>query len=84
VIPADAIMIQEMNVTVDESLYGITDYVAKQTSQRFVAQGAETDNHKDNPDNCLLTGTAIMTGGGRAIVCAVGDNTLLARRRNKE
>jgi len=31
-IPADCILIQEMNVTVDESKYGITDYVEKQSS----------------------------------------------------
>ena len=25
-----------------------------------------------------------MTGGGRALVCSVGSNTLMGRRRNKE
>jgi hypothetical protein len=25
-----------------------------------------------------------MTGGGKALVCSVGSNTLLARRRNQE
>lgn len=42
------------------------------------------DNHDDNPDAFLLTDTSIMTGQGRAIVCAVGENTLLARIRSKE
>ena len=36
------------------------------------------DNHHENPDPFLLTDTKIMTGQGRAIVCAVGSNTLLA------
>lgn len=60
----------------------------KQSSQVFerydAAEGREADNHKDNPDNCLLAGSAIMTGGGKALVCSVGSNTLLARRRNQE
>jgi len=77
-----------MNITVDESQYGIADYVEKQSSQVFehynAGDGREPDNHKDNPDNCLLTGSSIMTGGGKALVCSVGSNTLLARRRNKE
>jgi len=25
-----------------------------------------------------------MTGGGKAVICSVGNNTLLARRRKKE
>lgn len=72
-----------MNIRVDESLYGIADYIEKNSSKR-IYKGAEQDNHKENPDNSLLTGTAVMTGGGKALVCSVGKNTLLARRRNQE
>ena len=82
-IPADCILMEEMNIRMDESLYGTVDYVEKAASKRFYsAQGGDPDNHKDNPDNCLLNGSAVMTGGGRAVVCSVGSNTLMGRRRN--
>jgi magnesium-transporting ATPase (P-type) len=31
---------------------------------------------RENPDACLLFGTKIMTGSGKAIILAVGENTL--------
>jgi len=81
VIPADCIILEEMNMNVDESLYKETEYVCKNASIR---RGYQDDNHKDNPDNCLLAGSSVMTGGGKAVVCAVGANTLRGRRRNQE
>lgn len=42
------------------------------------------DNHKDNPDNTLLSDTKVMKGEARAVVCAVGKHTLLSRHRKKE
>jgi magnesium-transporting ATPase (P-type) len=39
------------------------------------------DNHKDNPDPFLFADSKVMSGQGKAIVCAVGDNTMLARYR---
>lgn len=41
-------------------------------------------NHSENPDCFLLTDSKIMTGQGKAIICAVGENTLLARLRGRE
>ena len=32
----------------------------------------------------MLVDSKIMTGSGRAIICAVGENTLLARSRSKD
>lgn len=43
-----------------------------------------SDNHKANPDNILLSNTKVMNGEARAIVCAVGNHTLLSRSRRKE
>lgn len=42
----------------------------------------EVDNHKSNPDPFLFTGTMIMSGSGKAVVCAVGKNTRVARNRS--
>ena len=44
---------------------------------------AEPDNHKEHPDPFLFTDSKVMTGQGKALVCCVGDNTLLARNRKK-
>ena len=42
------------------------------------------DNHKANPDNILYSDSKVMKGEARAVVCAVGDHTLLSRHRKKE
>lgn len=43
----------------------------------------EPNNHKDNPDPFLFTNSKVMTGHGKAVVCAVGENTMGARSRKK-
>jgi len=78
-----------MNMTVDQSDYWQKDRNApKETSVHYAEEDddsyEEIDNHKENPDPFLLTNTKVMCGEGRAIVCAVGENTLMARRRNKK
>ena len=76
-----------MNVTVDESMYfkNKIDYVAKGISEVYREQQRKMDNeyhnHRSNPDPFLLSDSKVMTGQGKAIVCCVGDNTLLARNK---
>lgn len=73
------LLIEEMNITVDESLYKKGDVkVEKETSVNY---GQQQDNHQTHPDPFLFSDTKIMTGQGKAIVCCVGDSTLLARSR---
>lgn len=72
IVPADCLLIEEMNIAVDESKYHNSRSVEKEPSALSPEGDEEPDNHKKNPDNCLLTGTMIMSGGGRAVVCAVG------------
>jgi len=89
-VPADCILIEEMNITANETLYDKSKGdVAKEISEggdikerknRLI--GSETDNHSQNPDPFLLSGSLVLTGQGKALVCSVGDNTLLARSRN--
>jgi hypothetical protein len=43
----------------------------------------EPDNHKEHPDPFLFTDSKVMTGQGKALVCAVGDYTMAARSRQK-
>jgi Ca2+-transporting ATPase len=74
-IPADCILIEEMNITVDESMYDTStttqNYVAKEISH-VTMDSYNPDNHKDNPDPFLYSDTKVMSGQGKALVCAVG------------
>lgn len=82
-----------MNLEVDESIYGKNRSNVKKEESQFNGQpedqqdndyDQEVDNHKDNPDFTLLSDSKVMKGEGRAIVCAVGNNTYLARKRKKD
>jgi len=76
IVPADCILIEEMNIFIDETKYGNGMSVEKEPSALSQEGDPEPDNHKTkNPDICLLTGSMVMSGGGRAVVCAVGENT---------
>jgi Ca2+-transporting ATPase len=97
-VPADCIILDEMNLVVDESIYGkrFGSNVNKEESQFFgypegVGPGfqdrdldEDIDNHKSNPDFVLLSDSKVMRGEGRAIVCAVGEMTKLSRKRTKD
>ena len=76
-----------MNITVDQSIYypGQTNVEKEQST--FYGRNSpngEPDNHKEHPDPFLLSDSKIMTGQGKAIICAVGKDTLLARNRAPE
>ena len=78
-VPADCLLIQEMDMSVDEKLYypDKHEYAVKQCSY-------EGGNHLDNPDPILLSGSLIMTGSGKAVVLAVGKNTLRETELTKD
>jgi P-type E1-E2 ATPase len=70
-IPADCILLDGMDVTVDESVFNGgrgENIIAKKFSK-----GEE--HHRENPDPFLLAQTLVSTGTGRAVVCAVGKHT---------
>jgi len=87
-VPADCILIDEMNITVDQSMYYPRDTKKDKESsvhtpnnnEHGVPEG-DQDNHKGHPDPFLFSDSKIMTGQGKAIVCAVGDHTLMALNR---
>ena len=78
-VPADCFLIQEMDMTVDEKLYYSDkhDYAVKQCSYAG-------ENHLDNPDPILLSGSLVMTGSGKAVVMAVGKHTLRETELTKD
>lgn len=87
-VPADCLLIDETNIAVDQSMYNpMETWVEKSLSFKTANQthyGEEADNHKENPDPFLLSASKIMSGGGMAVVCAVGENTRLARSTRQE
>ena len=69
-VPADCLLIEGQDITCDETIYneGRPMVNAKQ-----VSKGEE--HHRENPDCFLLANSLVMTGSGRAVVCAVGKHT---------
>ena len=66
--PADCILIEEMNITVDQSIYNFNndsdqeEYVFKECSIFYGKDEDEVDNHEENPDPFLMQDSKIMTG----------------------
>ena len=93
--PADCILIEEMNIHVDESMYDSRavdvekepsdcydePHMEKDPSDPNGEEVERVDNHHENPDPILLTGSKVLNGSGRAVVCAVGSNTRMSRTR---
>jgi magnesium-transporting ATPase (P-type) len=69
-VPADCVLIDGMDITVDESMYN-------EDRESIVAKSISKgeDHHRENPDPFLLNRSLVMTGTGRAVVCAVGKHT---------
>lgn len=82
-VPADCLLLEEMNMKVDQSLYGVTKerLVSKEKSFLYTDKHKEPDNHKEHPDPFLFADSKIFTGQGKAVVLCVGVNTLMARNR---
>jgi magnesium-transporting ATPase (P-type) len=74
-------LIDEIGLKVDQSMYFPKETrVDKEESQQRNGN-PEFDNHKEHPDPFLFVDSKVMAGQGKAIVCAVGENTMLARHR---
>lgn len=85
-VPADCILIDEMMMKVDQSIYFSPDERKDQVmcpKSISIYEDGE-DDHLTNPDPFLFSDSKIMTGHGKALVCQVGDNTLLAKTRGPE
>lgn len=91
-VPADCILVEEMGIKVDQSDYfkelknpvklGEMVNCIKETS--MIDNDNGKDNHTFNPDPFLFSNSKVMTGQGKALVCQVGDNTLLSKMRKPE
>ena len=99
-VPADCILLEETKMKVDQSMYSPNpkDPVfrvmgaesVKETSKIILETDkagnvvSEGDNHHTHPDPFLFSDSKVLTGQGKALVCQVGDNTLLAKTRKPE
>ena len=69
-----------MNISVDETMYNYRNTnVYKDVSKQHKSDYEEPDNHSTDPQPFLLSGSKVLTGSGRAIVCSVGENTRFYR-----
>lgn len=69
-VPADCVLIEGQDVTAEETVYN-----EGRTLVNVKAVSKGEDHHRENPDPFLLANSLIMTGSGRAVVCAVGKHT---------
>ena len=72
-VPADCTLLDGQDITADETVYNEGRSLVNVKS---VSKGEE--QHRENPDPFLLANSLIMTGSGRAVVCAVGSHTRFA------
>ena len=68
-IPADCILLEGYDITVNESYY----YKTENRATRKLT--ASDDNYHENPDPFLLSQTLVMSGQGKAVVCCVGEHS---------
>jgi len=62
-VPADCILIDEMNITVDQSMYNPEETaVPKETSKYYGPESEVPDNHTEHPDPFLFSDSKVMTG----------------------
>lgn len=73
-VPADCVLIDGMDISCDESMYN-----EDRESIVFKTVSKGEDHHRENPDCFLLSRSLVMTGTGKAVVCAVGDHTRYAQ-----
>lgn len=67
-LPGDCILLQNTNITCDESnLTGEPDHVRKEIHT--------ADTAHLNPDSFMLEASTVMSGKGLAVVCSVGEST---------
>jgi magnesium-transporting ATPase (P-type) len=68
-VPADCLLFEGMDVLIDEVTYN-------DGRDKMVKKSVSTGkNHRDNPDPFLLSQSLVISGSGRAIVCAVGKHS---------
>lgn len=78
-VPADCLLIEEMDMTVDQKEYFTEEIIPVEKQCSY-----NGENHLDNPDPTLLQNSLVMNGSGKAVVLAVGKNTLREKELTKQ
>ncbi|MFS8160623.1 MAG: hypothetical protein ACMG6E_10565 [Candidatus Roizmanbacteria bacterium] len=71
-IPADCILIEGQDLTIDESFYQTSELKEGRAVRKQVAND---NNMHECPDPFLLSSTLVSSGVGKAVVTAVGANS---------
>lgn len=74
-VPADCLLIEEMDMKVDQKFYSPDTQNAEMTMKQCSYNDFQRDTD-ENPDPILLQDCIVMTGTGKAVVLAVGKHTL--------
>ena len=72
-VPADCLLIEEMDMFVDQSYYNIT---ANEHNLEKQCSYQDPSSDEANPDPMLLSDSIVMAGSGKAVVLAVGKRVL--------
>ncbi len=79
-IPADCILIEGQDLSIDESIYqGIDSKDARAVRKQI----ASYNNANEAVDPFLLSSTLVSSGIGKAVVCAVGPNSRRGVKQEK-
>ena len=73
-VPADCLLIEEMDMFVDQSMYNVQLERENRVEKQCSYQNAKED--EKNPDPILLQDSLVMAGSGKAVVLCVGERTL--------
>jgi len=68
-VPADCIVIESSDFTVDENFYRRGD------NRAVKKQAVTNENYRENPDPFLLSQTLVTNGSAKAVVVCVGANS---------
>lgn len=78
-VPADCILVEEMDMKVDEKAYFPDDQQKHELAPKGCSQMDPELDESFNPDPVLLQDSLVLTGVGKAVVLAVGKRTLKER-----
>ena len=82
-VPADCLLLTEADMKVDQKDF-FPDQLNSEMTEKNCSTNDATEDMEKNPDNILLQDSMVMTGGGKALVLAVGKHTLIEQDIAKE
>lgn len=73
-VPADCLLVAESDMKVDQKEF-FPDLIGAESVEKNCSANDASEDTEKNPDNILLQDSMVMSGGGKALVLAVGKHT---------